>query len=249
MVTNKKEIGTVEIHKNGAKPKPKLATGGSALTEGKDYAISYKNNKKAGTGTIVIKGKGNYTGNLEIPFRITVKDLTSPNITVRVPNVPYTGKPNKYQSALVLTDSDGGILAKNKDYAVEAYYMGKTMLDKKSNPKEGAEITVIIKGKGNYTGTIETSYSVKGIDFSKADIKVTAKRYTGSSVIIKSDDIISANIKTGKTKAALKFGIDYEIAAYSNNLKKGTATVTFKGIGAYAGEKTVKFKINSAQVQ
>ena len=249
MVTNKKEIGTVEIHKNGAKPKPKLATGGSALTEGKDYAISYKNNKKAGTGTIVIKGKGNYTGNLEIPFRITVKDLTSPNITVRVPNVPYTGKPNKYQSALVLTDSDGGILAKNKDYAVEAYYMGKTMLDKKSNPKEGAEITVIIKGKGNYTGTIETSYSVKGIDFSKADIKVTAKRYTGSSVIIKSDDIISANIKTGKTKTALKFGTDYEIAAYSNNLKKGTATVTFKGIGAYAGEKTVKFKINSAQVQ
>ncbi len=249
MVTNKKEIGTVEIHKNGAKPKPKLATGGSALTEGKDYAISYKNNKKAGTGTIVIKGKGNYTGNLEIPFRITVKDLTSPNITVRVPNVPYTGKPNKYQSALVLTDSDGGILAKNKDYTVEAYYMGKTVLDKKSNPKEGAEITVIIKGKGNYTGTIETSYSVKGIDFSKADIKVTAKRYTGSSVIIKSDDIISANIKTGKTKTALKFGTDYEIAAYSNNLKKGTATVTFKGIGAYAGEKTVKFKINSAQVQ
>ena len=98
----------------------------------------------------------------------------------------YTGKPNKYQSALVLTDSDGGILAKNKDYTAEAYYMGKTVLDKKSTPKEGAEITVIIKGKGNYTGTIETSYSVKGIDFSKADIKVRAKRYTGSSVIIKS---------------------------------------------------------------
>lgn len=62
---------------------------------------------------------------------------------------------------------------------------------------------MIIKGKGNYTGTIETSYSVKGIDFSKADIKVTAKRYTGSSAIIISADIISANIKTGKTKTVL----------------------------------------------
>ncbi len=48
---------------------------------------------------------------------------------------------------------------------------------------------------------------------------------------------------------SLELGTDYEIAAYSDNLKKGTATVTFKGIGAYAGEKTVKFKINSAKIE
>ena len=69
------------------------------------------------------------------------------------------------------------------------------------------------------------------------------------SVTLESSDIISASIKTGKTQNALQLGKDYKIAAYSNNLKKGTATVIFRGIGNYAGEKTVKFKINSVHIE
>lgn len=61
--------------------------------------------------------------------------------------------------------------------------------------------------------------------------------------MIKASDITSATIKDGKIKKTLKLGTDYEIAAYRNNIKKGTATVIFKGIGDYAGEKKVQFKI------
>jgi len=249
MVTNKKNISSVAIQKNGAAPKPKLVSNGYTLVEGKDYTLSYKNNKRTGTGIIKIKGKGSYTGNIEIPFQITSKALTDADITVRIPDVPYTGKPNKYRSSPVLTDIDGGVLKKNKDYIIEAYYDGKTVLDKKSSPNNGTEITVMIKGIGNYTGAVEGTYTVRGSDFSRASVKVAPKLYTGNLVTIKVSDILSATVKTGKTETALKLGTDYEIAAYSNNLKKGTATVTFKGIGAYAGEKTVKFKINSAKIE
>ena len=36
--------------------------------------------------------------------------------------------------------------------------------------------------------------------------------------------------------------------AYKNNVNKGTATVTLKGIDKYAGEKTVTFKIGQRSV-
>ena len=248
MITNKSNINTISIQKNGATPKPALKFNNNTLVEGRDYVLSYKNNKTTGTGIAVIKGKGSYTGSLEIHFKITSKALTNSDISIRVPNVPYTGKPNKYQSIPVLIDSDGGVLTKNKDYIIEAYQAGEKTLDKGSNPEEGTTITVTIKGIGNYTGTVKANYTLAGISFSKAAIKVAGKSYIGKPVTIEEADIISATIKTGKTKTPLKFGKDFEIAAYSNNLKKGTATVTFRGIGIYAGEKTVKFKITPTAI-
>ena len=243
MIVNKGSINSVQIKKNGVMPRPWLVSNNNTLVQGKDYVLSYKNNKKKGIGIVIIKGKGSYTGSFEMPFQITSKALTSSDITIRVPNVPYTGKPNKYQSIPVITDSDGGVLVKDKDYTIEVYQTGEAVLDKESNPEEGTEITITIKGKGSYTGTVKATYALEGISFAKAVIKVAPKSYTGKLVTIGTADIVSATIKTGKTKNSLKFGKDYEIISYSNNLKKGTATVTFRGIGAYAGEKTVKFKI------
>ena len=248
MVVNINAIRTVEIQKNGAIPKPKLVSEGSTLLEGRDYRLSYKNNKKMGIGTMIIKGKGNYTGQLKLPFNITTKALTSTNLTIRVPNVPYIGKRNKYQSKPIITDNDGGLLILNKDYTIEAYHMGNMLLDKTSNPQEGALITVTIKGKGNYTGIVEAVYELRGSRFSQAVIQIAPKSYTGNPVELNVSDIILATIKTGKHKTLLQYGIDYEIVDYKNNIKKGTATVVFKGKGAYAGEKTVRFKITAAEI-
>ena len=249
MVANKSSMDSVRIQKKGAMPKPRLVSDGYTLIENKDYTLSYKNNKKTGTGLLKIKGKGNYKGQLSIPFHILDKELTSKELTVRIPDVPYTEKAGRYQSNPVLTDSDGGVLIKNRDYVIESYHAGNTLLDNRSHPEEGTVITVTIKGKGSYTGTVQGTYVVRGIDFSRAVIKTGAKSYTGTPVTIKASDITKAVIRTGKTQTPLKLGTDYEIAAYSNNLKKGTAFVTFKGIGAYAGEKTVKFKIQSARIE
>ena len=48
----------------------------------------------------------------------------------------------------------------------------------------------------------------------------------------------------------LKPGTDFTVisSGYSNNVKKGTAKVTIRGIGAYAGTKTLSFKIEQRQV-
>ena len=71
--------------------------------------------------------------------------------------------------------------------------------------------------------------------------KIANKEYTGSPVELSEDDILS--IKISKTEQNLTQGTDFEIVGYTNNIKKGTAKVTFHGKGDYGGEKTVSFKI------
>ena len=43
---------------------------GKTLKQGTDYTVSYKNNTKAGTATVTVSGKGNYTGSKDASFTI-----------------------------------------------------------------------------------------------------------------------------------------------------------------------------------
>ena len=52
------------------KPTPTVTLGGKTLTSGTDYTVSYSNNTNAGTATVAIVGKGNYTGTLTKNFTI-----------------------------------------------------------------------------------------------------------------------------------------------------------------------------------
>lgn len=52
------------------KPLPKVKYNGKILKNKTDYILSYKNNKKRGTTTIIVKGKGAYTGQSQIKFTI-----------------------------------------------------------------------------------------------------------------------------------------------------------------------------------
>lgn len=52
------------------KPAVTVTQGSKKLVKGTDYTISYKNNKSVGTATIIITGKGKYTGTKKISFKI-----------------------------------------------------------------------------------------------------------------------------------------------------------------------------------
>ena len=59
------------------KPVPKVTLNNKQLVKNKDYKITYKNNKNVGTATIIITGKGKYSGSKKIEFEIAVlkKDI------------------------------------------------------------------------------------------------------------------------------------------------------------------------------
>jgi hypothetical protein len=56
--------------KKGIKPKLIIKAFGKTLKKGTDYKVSYKKNTKRGTASLIIKGKGNFSGSKTIKFKI-----------------------------------------------------------------------------------------------------------------------------------------------------------------------------------
>ena len=55
---------------SAVKPTPTLKINGIKLTAGTDYTVSYSGNKKPGTGTVTLTGKGNFKGQTSRTFNI-----------------------------------------------------------------------------------------------------------------------------------------------------------------------------------
>ncbi|MBS6560867.1 MAG: hypothetical protein KH355_11395 [Clostridiales bacterium] len=131
--------------KRAIKPNVTIKNGKSILKYNRDYTVSYKNNIKTGKATVIIKGKGKYTGTKTITFRIK-KNIKNSKLIVGK-RYCYTGnliKPNptvKY---------DNRFLKKNKDYIVSY----------KKNRKIGTA-QMIIKGKGQYAGTKTVTFIIE----------------------------------------------------------------------------------------
>ena len=73
-VTVKLPNKSYPLVKGGVKPEPVVTfkVGGKTetLTKGKDYTVSYKKNKKKGTATLKVTGKGNFKGAVSLDFII-----------------------------------------------------------------------------------------------------------------------------------------------------------------------------------
>ena len=61
------EIATQIYNGKDLKPAVNVEDNGKVLAENTDYTLMYKNNRRAGTGSVVVAGKGNYTSTKTIP--------------------------------------------------------------------------------------------------------------------------------------------------------------------------------------
>ena len=205
------------------KPVVTVKYGNTKLKKGTDYNISYKNNTKAGTATITITGKGNFSGTKTITFKINARSISSTTVS-GVVNKTYTGS-NQTQK---ITVKYGKVTLKSgTDYSV-GY----------ENNVNAGTATVIIKGKGNFSGTKKVTFkitarSISGLTFSK----IANQGYTG--------DAIKPTVTVKSGSITLKSGTDYTVA-FKNNIKIGTATVTITGKGNYTGSKNITFNIVKA---
>ena len=57
-------------------PKPTVKLGGKTLRNETDYSLKYANNVKAGTATVVITGKGAYSGSVKKTFKIIAPSVS-----------------------------------------------------------------------------------------------------------------------------------------------------------------------------
>ena len=136
------------------RPAVSVKYAGTALEEGVDYAVSYKNNKEIGKGTVIVTGIGRFTGSVKAYFEIIEKIKLS-KCKFSVKDQVYTGKALQPD---VTVKYGKQTLKKDKDYK----------LSYKNNKAVGMA-TVTVKGKGKYTGskTLTFKISPKGTAFSK----------------------------------------------------------------------------------
>ena len=117
------------------------------LVAGTDYALSYSNNTKVGTGRVKLVGKGNYTDTVTLPFTISKGDLAQAQVALSIKSYIYNGKTRKPKVTVRL---QGNALKQKSDFTVR--YSG--------NKKPG-RATAIIKGKGNFVGTVNAHFVIE----------------------------------------------------------------------------------------
>lgn len=246
--------------KGGCKPKPVVKFADMLLEEGRDYTLSYKNNK-AVTGsvsgnkipTVTIKGKGNFKGSISLTYTIAEQDIS--NLKLIVSDKVFQNRENAFKAVPKVIDLDGKVLKAGTDY--EKYYNycygADTKLVNGSMRKKGdviskydilpvnTPIEMTITGKNNYTRALIGQYRITAADIAKAKVTIPAQTYSGSEITL---DKSQLTVKIGQT---ILLPEDYEIEedSYTNNVKKGNASVTIRGVGNYGGRKTVKFKIKA----
>lgn len=228
------------------KPEVRVYDGEKRLKLNKDYTNSYKNNTKAAQSgdakppTVVVKGKGNYSGTETQTFNITKRDIAD-DCVIKSFTDAYAPMTNGKNPKLVFSAKcNKKTLKKNTDYTLTVIDAGGNETD--AYATEGT-YSVLLKGVGtNYTGECVLSFDVLNkIPVSKLKVnKIASVEYDGTSK--RSQPIV----KYGKV--TLRKGTDYSLY-YRNNREMGTATIEITGKGDYFGTKNVTFAITGRQIK
>lgn len=127
------------------------------LVKGEDYTVSYKNNKNAGTASVIIKGMGDYKGTLTKTFKIkkaknpaAVKTVTKTVKLSKVKKAKQTVKPIKVSKAKGKVTYKLKSVAKTLGKLVKINSKGVITLKKWAKAQKGTyKIKVKITAKGN----------------------------------------------------------------------------------------------------
>ena len=183
------------------------------------------------------------------------QDLSNAHETLLVPNsFSYTGQPVQFEQCSVRVDSPTGAiwLEKDKDFTLSFTTTDGASLNEA--PRDVGVYYAVFTGKGEYTGTASTSFSIRASnDLSAAE--VTCKKYyvyTGQPVQLE-------DLQVTLNGLVLTEGKDYTVLYDTNGHvsqtppdgtplpgeeNKGvTISLIIRGTGAYTGEARASFEI------
>ena len=215
-----------------------------------DYSLSYSTDvTNAGTVTITVTGKGNYTGKFEVNYKILPRKVT---LKSEAASKPYDGT--------ALTKPDVKVSG-------DGFVKGEV-----SDIKATGSVTTVSEGEvtNTITFTKETDYKDGNYTIFKEEGKLSITPqsidpgtdpekpnpdYTGAKVNSPNDEVYDGNehkwipTVTDKADKKLEAGTDYTVEYSTKNFKDvGTIDVTITGIGNYTGTVTRTYKITPKSV-
>ena len=230
--------------------KPVVKDGEKVLEESKDYTLSYsKDTTNAGTVTVTVTGKGNYSGTKEVKYQITKRQV---KLTSEGGTKPYDG--TALTKPAVTVSGDGFVKDEVSDIKAtgsvttvsEGEVTNTITFTKENNYKDGNY--KIVKDEGKLSITAQSINP--GTDPEKPN-----PDYTGAKVNSPKDLVYDGNehkwipTVTDKADKKLKAGTDYTVEYSTKNFKDvGTIDVTITGKGNYTGTVTRTYKITPKSV-
>ena len=215
-----------------------------------DYSLSYSDDvTNAGTVTITVTGKGNYTGKFEVTYKINPRKVTLKSETA---SKPYDG--TALTKPAVKVSGDGFVEGEVSDIKAtgsvttvsEGEVTNTITFTKENNYKAGNYTIVKDEGK--------LSIRAQSID-PGTDPEKPNPDYTGAKVNSPSDAVYDGNehkwipTVTDKADKKLKAGTDYTVEYLAKNFKDvGTIEVVITGKGNYTGTVTRTYKITPKSV-
>ena len=213
------------------------------LVAGKDYTVSYINNKKVGTATVIVNGIVQYTGSISKTFTINPAKQNIQKLETRYGGFfvdwaqkgSATGYEIQYATNYGFTNAETKKLTANKpDTAtIGGLYRGRNYFVR-------VRSYTIVRGSTYYgewspiKNVVTASKNMSSVSISN----ISTKSFTGKA--------IAQSAKLKHSGSTLKNGRDYTVS-YSSNKNVGTATIKFTGKGSYGGVVTKTFKINPAK--
>ncbi len=203
-IENKQEVETCSVTYTGEELTPEIVVKNPDdeedildLTE-KDcpYVVEYKDNINAGKATVTVYEEDNEDNKLTAEFTIDPQSIKDAKITLSKTSYTCNGSARKPGTTVVT--KAGKTLKKDTDYTVTY-----------SNNTKVGTATVKVTGKGNYTGTVSTSFTIQ---LAKVKISSLTPFYNGITV------------KWGTVSDASKYVI-YRSTKKSSGFKKVT-TIT-----------------------
>lgn len=208
---------------NGSARKPTITVkhGTATLKKGTDYTVSYSNNTNAGTGTVKVTGKRNYTGSVTKTFKIS---KATPKFSGKA---AYTKATSGSAWTLNTKCTSGAKLTyKSSDTSIATV---------DSNGK------VTLKGKAGVVIITVTSPATSNYAAAKKEVKIT----------VNPDESTPAAIMTGSDSYAKTTGDSgFDLLASSNSGGKLTYSSSDTSIASVdsAGYVTLKGKAGTATI-
>lgn len=250
-------IPSVTYNTKAHTPDVTVTFNGSPLEAGKDYDVAYTNNINAGTATVTVTGKGNFTGTASKNFAIAQAYLSVENQTVThfrtetdaksyaVPADMFLADEKETGFTITVTDYDGdeifttapAVNGTNVNYQLNgtvgtAFVEVKVRPDSSNYVNASFKLTFVVNDKENVSGSISfpdgsAVYTGTGIKYENATI-------SGYSGTLRYG--YTPNASTGASLDAS--GLPLTVGTY-------TVAVTFNSDASF-GYKTATFTITKA---
>ena len=250
-------IPSVTYNTRAHTPEVTVTFEGSTLKAGKDYDVAYTNNINAGTATVTVTGKGNFTGTASKNFAIAQAYLSVENQTVThfrtetdaksyaVPADMFLADEKETGFTITVTDYDGdeifttapAVNGTNVNYQLNgtvgtAFVEVKVKPDSSNYANASFTLTFVVNDKENVSGSISfpdgsAVYTGTGIKYENATI-------SGYSGTLRYG--YTPNASTGASLDAS--GLPLTVGTY-------TVAVTFNSDASF-GYKTATFTITKA---